>query len=71
MLVICGLPHHLKATHLVYRPALAAPKNFLLVSQSPREELKREGRLVEVDLTRAEDDRGMSKSWHPILSGLE
>lgn len=71
MLVIFGLLHHLKATHLVYRPALAVPKNFLLVTQSPREEPKRESRLVEVDLTRAEVDHGMSKSWCLIRSSLE
>lgn len=35
MLVIFGLPHHLQATHLVYRPMLAAPKHFHLVAQTP------------------------------------
>lgn len=41
---VASLPHHLQATHLVFRPTLAEPKHFLLVTQPPR---RAEGRESE------------------------
>lgn len=71
-----GLPHHLQATHLVFRPTLAEPKHFLLVTQPPRraEESERERKRAReragIDLERAEVSHGMNTSRHRSLCAL-
>lgn len=68
---VASLPHHLQATHLVFRPTLAEPKHFLLVTQPPRraEGRKKERKRVR-ELTgraRAEVGNGMNTSRHLSL----
>lgn len=54
---VASLPHHLQATHLVFRPTLAEPKHFLLVTQPPR---RAEGR--ESESRRGEGGGAVSES---------
>lgn len=63
---VASLPHHLQATHLVFRPTRAEPKHFLLVTQPPRRaegkrEREQESRLWKA---RAEVRHEMNTSRH-------
>lgn len=66
---VASLPHHLQATHLVFRPTLAEPKHFLLVTQPPRRAEGREKQSESVDWgkARAEVSYGTNTSRHLSL----
>lgn len=64
-----SLPHHLQATHLVFRPTLAEPKHFLLVTQPPRraEGREKESKRVDEGKARTEVSLGTNTSHHGIF----
>lgn len=55
---VASLPHHLQATHLVFRPTRAEPKHFLLVTQPPRRTEGKEKESKRVDCGKRERKSG-------------
>lgn len=61
---VASLPHHLQATHLVFRPTLSEPKHFLLVTQPPRRAERRE---TESRPGKRERKSGTERTHHGIF----
>lgn len=64
---VASLPHHLQATHLVFRPTLAEPKHFLLVTQPPRRAEGTERERKRIDEGKRERKLASERTHHGIF----
>lgn len=62
-----SLPHHLEATHLVFRPTLAEPKHFLMVTQPPRRAEGREKEKERINWEKRERKSATEWTHHGIF----